>query len=296
MRSTTARGALATLAFMSILFTLSGLPQKGLNYWYLFFSPMVLAASFFGVRGAVVTSGAALAAVLLLYQRTSAAMGEYVAAAGVPVAALAEPPFETYTHAFAGMALMALGAVATGLLTDRRPLLGEGTRVPDQAQRLAPDGFRRWLAGLARQAGRRDAAGAVLLAHFPGFTRLSHDLGPSATDQLFEQIEARLQASLRADDALCRMEAGELAIALHGAGRPQAEAIARRLQQALAAAPIGVEGRTEVLTANIGVALCPADATDADTLMECAKEALHHAHTEQGLYFYRPVTLRMLPQ
>jgi len=160
----------------------------------------------------------------------------------------------------------------------------------------------RWLAGivglaaLVRQAGRHDAAGAVLLVHLPGFTRLTHDLGEAATSEVFDQVEARLRAHLRAGDAICRLEAGELAIALEGADKPQAEAVARRLQEALAAAPVTAAGRTEVLSANVGVALCPGDATDAEALMGCATEALHHAHTERGLYFYRPVTVRLLPQ
>lgn len=297
MHNRAVRCALVGLAFLSILFTLSGMPQKGLNYWYLFFSPMVLAASFFGMRGAATLSGAAMVSVLLLYQRSNTAITEYVAAAGLPLEPLAAPAFETYGHAFAGMALMTVGAIATGLLSERRPLTTgiERHARADRAPVLAPPAFHAALQSLVHNAGPSGRAGAVMVAHFPGFTRLVQELGDKAEETLYAQVEARLQTHLRATDLLCRLSSGELAIILNGAGRPQAQAVAHRLLDALGAEPVNVAGQPQMLNANVGVALFPADGDDAQTLLECAIEALHHAHTEHGVYFHRPIVVRLLP-
>ncbi|MCX6020223.1 MAG: hypothetical protein NTZ05_00535, partial [Chloroflexi bacterium] len=60
--------AIIALAFISVSLTLYGLPESAIQYWYLYFAPLVLAALRYGLRGALIGSVASLVSILLFYR------------------------------------------------------------------------------------------------------------------------------------------------------------------------------------------------------------------------------------
>jgi GGDEF domain-containing protein len=110
---------------------------------------------------------------------------------------------------------------------------------------------------------------AVLLVELEGVQRLLL-AGPGA-EQAVAHAEAAVLALMRPGDAAVREEAGRIWITLPGIGPAGARALGLRVA-------VAVEGaaahRGAPLTASIGLAVFPADATDAAGLVDRAEESL----------------------
>lgn len=63
------RLVLIALAFTAVCVSLSTRPAGILDYWFLFYSPVVISAISFGLRGALVGSGLAIGAIAVLLNR-----------------------------------------------------------------------------------------------------------------------------------------------------------------------------------------------------------------------------------
>ncbi|MGQ0606942.1 MAG: putative bifunctional diguanylate cyclase/phosphodiesterase [Chloroflexota bacterium] len=123
---------------------------------------------------------------------------------------------------------------------------------------------------------------AVLFLDLDEFKSINDSLGHAAGDELLRFVADRLARALRAEDTACRLGGDEFAFLLEDVDPRRAEAIARRILEALAD-PFHLGERDVTLTASIGVATLrlpgEADAThsaddllrDADTAMYVAK-------------------------
>jgi diguanylate cyclase (GGDEF)-like protein len=101
--------------------------------------------------------------------------------------------------------------------------------------------------------------------------------GHVAGDAALRRIAQLVLASVRKVDTLARYGGEEFALVLPRAGRADALAVAEKLRQ-LVAAGVDGEGRpSSGLTISAGVASCPEDAPDLESLIGCADLALYAA-------------------
>ncbi len=142
-------------------------------------------------------------------------------------------------------------------------------------------------AALARGRAARSKLALVQL-NLDRFRQLNDTLGHAAGDALLAAVAERLRLCTRSqrglignravDGALlARLGGDEFAVLLPAVS--DAEAPARLSRQILAALkkPIDIEGRDLLITASIGIAVCPDDGDDGPTLMRNAGVAMQHA-------------------
>ena len=123
---------------------------------------------------------------------------------------------------------------------------------------------------LAR-AARQD--GVVLFAIFDvdDFQATNREGGNEAGDDVLRRVAEVLAESVRLVDTVGRIGGDEFVLVAPGSG---GTAIAQRILDAIASLP-AVAGRP--ITVSAGVAHFPGDGTDADSLIEAAKDALARA-------------------
>ncbi len=151
-----------------------------------------------------------------------------------------------------------------------------------------------------QHAQRHDAQLAIMFVDLDNFKRVNDTLGHGAGDELLRAVSARLTSGLRSHDSVARnpFDQGLSSIArlggdefivllgdLHSA--QNAAGIARRLVAALAD-PVTVQGKEIFVGGSVGVAMFPADGTDADTLLMNADTAMYRAKEagRGGFQFY----------
>jgi len=150
--------------------------------------------------------------------------------------------------------------------------------------------FLRNLRRAVQAAGRSGETVALLCIDLDGFRRINEALGHVAGDELIRRAGGRLREILRRDDFMARMSlpavAGEdiartggdqFAVLLRGVRQPaDAQAVAERLTRPLVT-ETGLAPSPVTVTASVGMALCPAHATDDDALFRQASIAMYVA-------------------
>jgi diguanylate cyclase len=117
---------------------------------------------------------------------------------------------------------------------------------------------------------------AFLFLDLSHFKEINDSFGHPAGDEVLRQLGARLTGALRDSDLLVRLGGDEFAIVLTDADAEVATAIAERLTASLKN-PFVLDGVSMQVGASIGIALAPADATDASRLVWCADMAMYRA-------------------
>jgi diguanylate cyclase (GGDEF)-like protein len=136
---------------------------------------------------------------------------------------------------------------------------------------------------------RREVAPlAVLFLDLDYFKHVNDSLGHPAGDCLLQEIARRLLACTRAEDTVARLGGDEFVLLLHADARGAARTAEKIL--ALLSEPCLVEEHTLRVAASIGIALCPDDGDDHESLLRAADTALTLAkQTGRGAYrFYTP--------
>jgi diguanylate cyclase (GGDEF)-like protein len=137
--------------------------------------------------------------------------------------------------------------------------------------------FAAQLAQSLQRASRQGQQIALLFIDLDRFKSVNDTLGHAAGDELLRVVAQRLRAAVRAEDTVARLGGDEFTVVLEEvAGTAAAAATARKLHDALAA-PMELQGRPVTVSATIGIALFPADGSDADTLMRAADVAMYRA-------------------
>ncbi len=132
------------------------------------------------------------------------------------------------------------------------------------------------LQAAVRAAHRAGGALALLYLDLDGFKGVNDRLGHHAGDLLLQQVAARLRGVLRASDTAARLGGDEFVVLLPGDDAAGAEASARRLLDALAS-PCLLHGVPQRVMASLGIAVYPADGTDAEALLRRADGAMYRA-------------------
>lgn len=122
------------------------------------------------------------------------------------------------------------------------------------------------------------ASVALLVIDLDRFKTLNDSLGHHAGDQLLIEIGLRLRSTALPGDVVCRLGGDEFALVTSGDNlRKRADAITKLLTQTHT-----IYDRAIAPGASIGVAMFPADATDAGDLQRFADMALYRAKAAGG--------------
>ena len=146
--------------------------------------------------------------------------------------------------------------------------------------------FEEQLARVAIEHGAAGEPAAVLLVGVEQLPALRGSMGFRAADFAARLIGDRLRLAVRGCDLVGRIGDGDFAVVLtHLRASSDAAPVARKLIEVVDA-PLRIEGQEVRLSATMGVAVCPADGTDADSLMQRAVSALQFAR-ETSTRFYQ---------
>jgi diguanylate cyclase len=142
------------------------------------------------------------------------------------------------------------------------------------------------LTGLANQAFFREEVSRAIAEGFPfavavldldRFILVNESLGHAAGDITLTFVARRLLSCTHPEDVVARACGDEFLLLFRGAKTgANAQRLAMRCLETLSE-PLNVRGSELHLTASIGVAQFPADASDADGLLTYADEAMFHA-------------------
>ncbi len=124
---------------------------------------------------------------------------------------------------------------------------------------------------------------AFLFVDLDHFKEINDSFGHSAGDELLRQLGPRLRSSLRASDVLVRIGGDELGALLVDSDPTYAAGLARRITWLLEQ-PFVLNGVSVRISASIGIAVAPADATDSIGLMRCADIAMYRAKLTRQPY------------
>lgn len=139
-------------------------------------------------------------------------------------------------------------------------------------------------------ASRPTAQPALFCLDLDHFKNINDSLGHSVGDRVLQAVAIRVREILATGDLAVRQGGDELVILV--AERGGVSALAQLAQQLLEAVaqPIQVEGRELRVSMSIGIALCPLDGRDIETLLKNADAALHGAKSagRNAYRFFEP--------
>ena len=124
---------------------------------------------------------------------------------------------------------------------------------------------------------RQPASLALLMVDVDSFKQLNDSFGHAVGDQVLCTIANRLQQSVRLTDTVARMGGDEFTVLLNGLRHEsEAQKIASQLVSNVCA-PIVIDGRTVEVSVSVGVATCPEDGDNVETLLRNSDAALYQA-------------------
>lgn len=132
--------------------------------------------------------------------------------------------------------------------------------------------------GRAVAAGRRRSEPvALLVIDIDHFKRVNDTAGHATGDAVLTLIARLLAEAARQEDTLGRLGGEEFGVVLPGAGLAEAEQVAERLRETVAATPVGVGGSSFELTVSIGASASAGGEEAADSLLARADDLLYEA-------------------
>ena len=133
---------------------------------------------------------------------------------------------------------------------------------------------------ITRATRQDDATFAVLFMDLDGFKVVNDSLGHLAGDLLLTQVAERIRSCVRATDTAARLGGDEFTVLLEDVDLASVPAVARKLQEAIAA-PYVVEGTTVGVTATVGVATSATGYTRAADALRDADIAMYRAKSAE---------------
>lgn len=124
---------------------------------------------------------------------------------------------------------------------------------------------------------------AFLFVDLNHFKEINDSFGHPAGDQLLKLLGERLMTSLRNSDLLVRLGGDEFAVVLIDGDSDYATTVAERLTQSLEE-PFVLDVVNAQISASIGIAMAPTDATDSAALVWCADVAMYRAKSGNSAF------------
>ncbi len=136
------------------------------------------------------------------------------------------------------------------------------------------------LARVLDEAARSHARVAVLVADLDGFKEVNDTRGHAGGDALLAQAGERLRACAGEAAFVARVGGDEFVLVLPSIAQDdEADALGRDVLEALSRVFV-VQGQQVFVSASVGIAIHPEDATDAEELLIHADQALYEAKAE----------------
>ncbi len=133
-----------------------------------------------------------------------------------------------------------------------------------------------------RESERIGVRTAVLFLDIDGFKAVNDTVGHRGGDVVLAEVAQRLRGTLRREEYIGRLGGDEFAIVMpHITDRAEIVSMAQRIGGVLTF-PFAVEAYRFSLSASIGVAVYPDDATDRDDLLGRADAAMYAAKSDGG--------------
>ena len=146
----------------------------------------------------------------------------------------------------------------------------------------------KYATGLARHSNEQLC---VLFVDLDRFKDINDTLGHSRGDAFLVQVGKRLRSALRDNDIVSRHGGDEFVVVLPDSGTKAAAHVAEKIIAAVSQ-PCLVDGHELIVTASVGIAICPDDGEDIDALFRSADTAMYLAKRE-GRNTYRFFTEEM---
>lgn len=152
--------------------------------------------------------------------------------------------------------------------------------------------FKDRLSQVIAAAKRYKKSAALLLCDLDNFKRINDTLGHRLGDVLLKDFAERMSGLVRKSDCVGRNTADELNATMARVGGDEFTMLLTDIQHAEDAAkvatrilkmlsqPFTVDGQEVFISVSIGIAICPADGEDMDTLLKNADSALNHAKNQ----------------
>lgn len=118
---------------------------------------------------------------------------------------------------------------------------------------------------------------AVLVLDVDHFKRFNDEYGHQAGDEILIHVADELQEHFRGDDVVCRFGGEEFVALLPNISEQQALQRAEQLRSAIEHSEWLIDGKHLRVTVSIGSAIFPEHASDLDSLINLADEALYQA-------------------
>jgi diguanylate cyclase (GGDEF)-like protein len=134
-------------------------------------------------------------------------------------------------------------------------------------------------AGLARSVNRRIEAAepaAIFLVNLDGFRAINDAFGHRLGDALLKSVGERLEQVCAPDDSIARLEGDEFVVVRAGDAAAALD-FGGNLVRSVAQARLRIGNEVAVVSASIGVALCPDHGRDLGSLLGEADAALYQA-------------------
>lgn len=127
------------------------------------------------------------------------------------------------------------------------------------------------------RANRTGAVFAVCYLDLDGFKPVNDRFGHQVGDACLLEITQRLQKDLREIDTIARLGGDEFVLLFNDLRHANDCEVVLARTLAIISQPLNINGQLVSITGSIGVALCPPDEPDVDTLLRHADQAMYRA-------------------
>jgi diguanylate cyclase (GGDEF)-like protein/PAS domain S-box-containing protein len=124
---------------------------------------------------------------------------------------------------------------------------------------------------------RRQGHFSVLFVDLDHFKEVNDSLGHAAGDQLLQSVAERLASAVRQSDLVARIGGDEFMVLIEDHKGPEEVMIVAQKILAFLERPVLLEWKEVQISASIGIATYPDDATDAETVVKNADAAMYQA-------------------
>ncbi|PWH18657.1 MAG: hypothetical protein DDG60_00035 [Anaerolineae bacterium] len=142
--------------------------------------------------------------------------------------------------------------------------------------------FDRRLKEECERASRSGRPVALLMIDLDGFKAINDSFGHAIGDSVIQQIGTAIRQSIRSTDMVARFGGDEFAIIFPEADKEAALRLAEKIKSVLASTKLHLPRDTQrYVSASIGIALCPVESDNPQTLFELADQRMFRAKRTQ---------------